>query len=343
MLNYIYKKYKDVYTLENTGLVTLNYSIFIVNCDSTKLVNKCTVAPGKTIILPITQMDGKYTLIISDALETVTIENILQYDNLLRSFIKNTNQQLCDCDNCSDCRDCKESDCESCQNSLFAINKGLSYMHVNAPMFTSYFEIFAKVLSCQYNEGIICSVLGANFKGKEDIEYLNNLNIALFYLTFYHFSLIQAIDEEEAEYLKNKFHSTIILKCIKKLGININEFNQLIYDDMKVYFWQFDNVQEDIYTLVPMFNETTLVDKPQLDFTVFEQGFIVPYTKIGRIVFAIKQTDILNYEFTDSLGNDVTDEFENHYYPEQHTVIFVSKIPYSYSNVFFKFKKITNI
>ena len=90
-----------------------------------------------------------------------------------------------------------------------------------------------------------------------------------------------------------------------------------------------------------VFNNLYLSDKNNSPLEEFEEGKIIPYTSIGRIAFAIKETDILNFQLIDSLGNDVTDEFDNHYFAGIRTILFVSKIPYSNSNIFFKFKKIT--
>jgi hypothetical protein len=50
-------------------------------------------------------------------------------------------------------------------------------------------------------------------------------------------------------------------------------------------------------------------------------------------------TQIQNFTIEDSLNNDITNDFDVHYESGMSLALFVSKLVYSYSNIYFKFKK----
>ena len=335
-LSYIQKKYKDVYTIENTGITEINYNIQIKECDSLNESKSGIILPGKTFILPINFLDATYVVTLSDDDETQVLDDILQYNNTLLNFIDGTEELLCGCKKCNDCEECNK-----CDSFLNTLNYAIAYFHVNSPKYNNYLNIFSNQLKCNYSQEILCLISQINLSGKIEIEKLTKLNIGIYYLVFYLLDLAQATDEEEANYIKDKYKSFKILKCIRKLGIDIDNFNEQLFSGMTVYYWQLNNVIEDINNVIPLITNTYLSSKNNVSFEEFEEGKIINYNEIGRIVFAIKETDILNFELIDSLGNDITDEFDNHYNITDHIVLFVSKIPLSHSNIFFKFKKIT--
>lgn len=334
-LSYIYKKYKDVYTIKNTGIVDLQYTIFIKNCDSTKEYKKGTIKVQETFIVPILILDGIYSIKIFTDTEEEYLPDILQYFNLLTAFIKGVEEVLCGCKKCNDCEDCNK-----CEDVLTIINYGLAYFNVNSPKYNNYLSVFSKVLKCNYSQEILCNILNNTVSGKYEIKNLTKLNLALLYLSFYLLDLAQITDVTEIEYLKDKYKSVKILQCIRKIGVDIDNFNTELFSNMKVYYWQFDNLNDDINTIVSQINNVYFDNKPFLSFEEFSKGHVVNYNLIGRIVFAIKETDILNFILEDSLGNDVTDQFDTHYFIDTHTVVFVSKIHYSHSSIYFKFKKL---
>lgn len=335
-LNFIQKKYKDVYSIENVGLTTINYNIQTRECDSLNSFKSGTILPGETFILPINFLDAIYVVTLSDDDEEEVLDDILQYNNTLLNFIDGTEELLCGCKKCNECEECNK-----CDSFLNTLNYAMAYFHVNSPKYNNYFSVFTNELKCNYSQEILCLISQINMSGKIEIEKLTKLNIGMYYLVFYLLDLAQATDEAEANYIKNKYKSFKILKCIRKLGIDIDNFNEQLFSDMTVYYWQLDNVIEDINDVIPLITNIYLSTKNNVPFEDFEEGKIVNYNQVGRIVFAIKETDILNFELSDSLGNDITDEFNNYYIASDHTVLFVSKIPHSHSNVFFKFKKIT--
>lgn len=335
-LNYIQKKYKDVYSIENLGITPINYFIQIKECDSLNELKSGIILPGDTFILPINFLDAIYVVTLSDDDETQVLDDILQYNNTLLNFIDGTEELLCGCKKCNECEECNK-----CDSFLNTLNYALAYFHVNSPKYNNYLSTFSNELKCNYSQEILCLISQINLSGKIEIEKLTKLNIGMYYLVFYLLDLAQATDEAEANYIKNKYKSFKILKCIRKLGIDIDNFNEQLFSNMTVYYWQLDNVIEDIDNVIPLITNNYLSSKNNVPFEEFEESKIINYNEVGRIVFAIKETDILNFELIDSLGNDITDEFDNHYIVADHTVLFVSKIPHSHSNVFFKFKKIT--
>lgn len=334
-LTYIYKKYKDVYTIENTGISAFNYKIQIKECDSLNEYKSGIINPGDTFILPITFLDAIYVVTLSDDDEEVVLDDILQYNNTLLNFIDGTEELLCGCKKCNDCEECNK-----CESFLATLNYALAFFHVNSPRYDNYLLTFSNAMKCNYSQEVLCLISQININGKGEVEKLTKLNIGLFYLVFYLLDLAQAQDEEEANYIKNKYKSFKILKCIRKLGIDVDNFNDELFSDMTVYYWQLNNTVETIDDVIPLINDIYLTTKNSLPFQTFEEGHIVNYSEVGRVVFAIKETDILNFELSDSLGNDITDEFDNYYYPATHTVLFVSKGPQSHSNLYFKFKKL---
>lgn len=107
-----------------------------------------------------------------------------------------------------------------------------------------------------------------------------------------------------------------------------------------VYYWQLANIQQTITDVLPLINEAFFESLQNQNISIFEQGYIVTYTGIARIAFAIRETEIASYIITDSLNNDVTDEFETQYLPDVKAILFVSKNYYSHSSIYFKFKKV---
>lgn len=107
-----------------------------------------------------------------------------------------------------------------------------------------------------------------------------------------------------------------------------------------VYYWQLANVQDDIDQVVPLITPSYLSAKPSLPYAQFNEGEVVAYTQIGRIVFVIASTQAVTFAITDPLNNDVTDEFDKDV-SIANTVIYVSKNPYSNSSMYFNFKNIS--
>ena len=127
------------------------------------------------------------------------------------------------------------------------------------------------------------------------------------------------------------------ISCESCLTI-IEETDMVPITDVQVYFWQLDNPADRIAQVIPVVNQAFLDTVPNVQMEIFQQGYMVTYTKIGAICFAIKETELFNFTLTDSLNNDVTDEFDTFYYTAEKTILFVSKNHFTHSTIYFKFK-----
>ena len=111
-------------------------------------------------------------------------------------------------------------------------------------------------------------------------------------------------------------------------------------DTMKVYYWQMTNVTDDVTAVEQLISESYLSTKPSTNLSSFQDGFTVGYSNIGRIAFAILQTDIQDWQIFDTLGNDVTSAFDTFYNEALQATVYVSKEIYTYSTIYFRFNSL---
>lgn len=218
-LGYILRDYKDIYTLENVGLVTLSYTLSKKECDSVTTIEEGDILAGQTITLPINYIDGVYSIEISDNIETLILPDILFYNNLLISIIDNVEEVVCGCKGCDTCDDCGDEECSLHLNTLIAV---LAFNFMKSPKYNDYLDLVAEVLKCTIDARILCLITKQLILGKEDSKDLVLEIIALYYLAFYFKDLADAEDAEEVTYIKTKYNSVKILRCIRKMGIDID-------------------------------------------------------------------------------------------------------------------------
>lgn len=110
----------------------------------------------------------------------------------------------------------------------------------------------------------------------------------------------------------------------------------------KIYYWQEENYNttiDDIILLVD--DQDYFINKPFDTKENFEIGKTIDYINIGRICFAITETqDTDTYKIYDVLNNDVTHTFDRLYVDSINTILFVSQNIYSHSQMYIKIKKI---
>lgn len=339
---YIYKKYKDVYTIKNDEpLLNINYTIYNNNYNSKTVFLTGTIKSSETFILPITFIDGVYSITLKKELEIITLPDIYQYNNTLLSIINNVQDIICNCENCQQCKDCNKTD--DCNNYLFTLNKIIGYFNLLYPKYNSYNNIISNSLKYSYNEKILCILNKELYEESKQITKLNDYTLGIYYSLFYLFDVNQSTDLEESQYIKQKYKINIIEECLLQIGININSLSDLFLENeiinTNIYYWQFNNIIDNIIDISDITIEE-INTKPNKNLSEFEQGVIINYSNIGRIIFAIKETSSLNFQLLDNLNNDITDEFKTLYLPTIKTVLFVSNSVVSYSNIYFKFKKI---
>jgi hypothetical protein len=329
-LNYTYTKYKDVHTLKNDESISMDYEIIKDLCEASTSIYTGTIQPGSTVTINFAT-DGNYTIDLSTALSTdsFTVET---FQNLLTSFIADAEKLLCGCAKCDECAECNE-----CQDYLGAFMKSQSFNSISYPTYQNYVNLITQNGLCDFTDEVICTIVNEKVFGSASAKEPMLKILSYYYAAFYYKDYGMATDTEEATYITTKYKFGKISKCIKKLGVNLEDITN---EASIVYYWQLTNILDDINDIIPLLNPAFIATKPNLPFPTFEQGHIVNYTEIGRICFAIAPTQVQNFTVTDSLNNDITDEFDVYYNTPMSLALFVSKIAYSFSNIYFKFKKL---
>ena len=332
-LNYTYTNYKDVHTLTNNESLDMTYTIVKNSCDASTTLTTGIMTPGQTITLGFAT-DGHYTIELSTAAATDSF-NIDYFQNLLMSFIRDSERLLCGCAKCDDCEECNE-----CQDYLSAFMKSFAFNSVNAPLYQAYVYLIALGTVCDFTDEVICSIIHEKVFGTPSVKYPMLKILCYYYSAFYYKDYFMAADLDEMNYITTKYKFDKIAKCMKKLGVNPAEIFNEFENGSKVYYWQLDNTSDTIAQVIPLLSPAYILAKSSLPFSVFEAGNIVSYANVGRICFGIMPTQVQNFLILDSLNNDVTDEFDIHYENSMSLALFVSKIPYSFGSIYYKFKKL---
>lgn len=108
-----------------------------------------------------------------------------------------------------------------------------------------------------------------------------------------------------------------------------------------MYYWQLEGLTADVLDVQTDISVEYLNEKPQSPISAFLTGFTVPYTSVGRICFAIMETENESWAIYDALNNDVTGLFDMFYDNSIKAMVFVSKTYYTISNIYFKFVDIS--
>ena len=174
--------------------------------------------------------------------------------------------------------------------------------------------------------------------GKLNTEELDKLVVYAFYIAFYSRDYVYASDAEEAQYYKTKYNFLVISSCIKKQGRNTNVQEILETEDMRVYYWQTEDLNLEIGDITPS-QIPTLSNGVYSPFSEFESGKYVNYSLVGKVIFAIQETLIPNFRIYDDSQDDITNAFDTVYFATERVTLFVSKVLYSEGSVYFKFKR----
>lgn len=225
-LAYILKKYKDVYTIENTGAVALTYTLSKGECGGYSQVNSGSISPSSVITLPIKYIDGKYQVAISDNVSTETLPDILFYNNFLLYIIDKINALYCNCNGGNrSCRDCDGIDCNSYLNLLSSTN---AYLMLNYEPYQNALKDISDAMHCDIDNIVLEFTSRTQITGNEEILEILDQIIASHYMSFYLYEISVSIDESERDYIKNKYKISSISKCFKKIGIDIEDITETI-------------------------------------------------------------------------------------------------------------------
>ena len=334
-LAYTYLKYKDVHTIENQEVVPLQYSISKVTCDTETVVSTGTILAGVTFTLNF-KVDGIYRVTLTHSItsETETLPDIFYYFNLITSYISNIQSIFCGCTPCDECEDCNE-----CEDYLKTLVQALAYTSLNEPDYQVYVEAINEESKCLLNDHVLCSLIEEKVRGNSSYKDVILYFLANYYGAFYFREKFLATNAEEATYVTTKYKYLTISKCMKKAGLNPSNIVCQVEANTEVCYWQLNNTEDRLEEVIPLINESFLSTLPRASFSDFEVGKIVSYTEVGRICFAISPTQVQDFVITDSLNNDITDAFDVDYNETLDLALFVSKAVYSYSSIYFKFKK----
>lgn len=332
-------KFRNTYVFHNLlNSMSLNIVINEMECGShLKLFKEFVLSPSENKVIKF-HYDGDFQITRISPDEDYGTFSI--YDKTLSNVIERTKNLLCGC-GCTDCEDCDDNS-SGCEETLLLYSLMTSYYASTFPKYKNYLEVIFKSLKCHISSDMLCQIHTEMIQGKSEASLFLKKTVAYYYLAFYLLESFLTSDAEEAYEVNKKFKYSEIIKCIKKLGINPKDIIEELMSGIEVKYWQFTSIVPTMATVVASWTSTYLDTLPGIDVRPledFEQGVTVPYTNIGRIGFAIYKTDLLNFTLYDSLGNDVTDNFDVHHFASDETVVFVSKLPYSHSNIYFKFKK----
>lgn len=338
-IRYTITKVKEDYFVKNNTLFPLEVTLKRTNCNTTlETLKTITLESNVETNIELFHITGDIGVFVENESTYNTL--IKMYNQYIRVIVNLVDKLLCDC-GCDDCDDC-DKECIKAKQFLQLFSLFSAYFVINNPYYDVYFKVVSKHLKCGIGVDLIKQIDSIILKGSVKNEFYLKRLIAYYYLVLYIKESFQSHTKEEAEYIRDKYNYTKLVLCIKKLGINPEEVVEDVLSGMKVQYWQFTDTVSNINTVINNWNPTyidSLFGVQEKVLEDFEQGVVVSYTNIGRIGFAVSPTQLINFSIVDSLGNDVTDDFDNHYFADEETVVFISKVPYSYSNIYFKFKK----
>lgn len=329
---------KGKYYIKNNELSSINVELKMLSCGKPgKTIKKISINPNKQINLQIELFTGDIGIFINS--DTGYNNYIINYDVLIDYIASTIVRDVCGCGSCKDCEN------DTCTNSKIynqLLSKVLIYNIKLNPHLNKYISVISKVFNCDISDSLICSMNDYVIEGNSESEVFVKKAVLYHYLILFLKESLQTTTKEEAEYIKEKYRYDEIEPCIRKMGIDVDKIIEEVMSDVKVSYWQFNNIISDINSVVNSWTPTYIQNLPGVQdrpLEDFEQGVVVNYTSVGRIGFAISETELINFTIVDSLGNDVTDNFDTHYFNNEKTAVFVSKLQYSVSNIYFKFKK----
>ena len=119
-----------------------------------------------------------------------------------------------------------------------------------------------------------------------------------------------------------------------------NDCNEVpVQNNSRIYYWQSEVITDNISQIKLLINPTFLSTKQFDTYQSFESGKTITYSNIGRICFLDSNSNTVNYEIKDNLGNIITDQFDIENLPNNQTLI-VSKNIMSFGDIFIKIKKL---
>jgi hypothetical protein len=200
-------------------------------------------------------------------------------------------------------------------------------------------------------EAVIAGITYWLFKPKlfQNKAGANNL---IYYENYYHDRLREAIGDDMMPSTPQDWARTAALwkmsrrdimlysddrRCFCALPDSTNEYSDSTTIGVEgVYFWQFEDLITDI-TFAPSIDQDWLDLKNYAPIEDFLNGEVVSYATTGRIGFAINNITEDKYNIYDILSSDITAlVFDKYYDSVNQRQIYISKLYYTVSNIYFK-------
>lgn len=323
--------------ISNTGIVDITYVLGLLVCGVNTKRAEGIIKPNSQLELKLLTSDGKYNLKLNTSTEEVN-ETFDFYSNTI-GMIVNSIENICSTEECL-CKDDKNS----CDNLVTSLVMSLSYYFIEPNRYQKSLDYLSNTLSCNIQQLLSCIINTNYITGKSDFKNLSEQFSVIFYSLFYVDGILSSATEEEVNKIKSTFKYDKLSKCVKKYGIDIDDMidNTIDTESIRVYYYQSLNLQETIMNLSNTLTPELLALKPNSPLSRFQQGATVPLEIVGKQVFVIRETANLTYTIEDSLGNDITSSFDSTYNNTLSARIFLSKLPYTISNIYFKFKQSIN-
>lgn len=136
------------------------------------------------LTISIPKLDGTYKLRLIFTKESgdFVIKDFIfkTYKNLLKSFISDTNEILCDLN----CNNCEEEESRKLLESRLVLNM-MSYYILNKEYYSKIFDIGLDCIQCTILDNMNCNRVSTTFYGKKEDSAVYKKMIGYFYYVFY--------------------------------------------------------------------------------------------------------------------------------------------------------------
>ena len=232
MIEFLIEKIQDKYYLQNEGTLDISYTIQkLTSCTVFTTVRDGSVSPTERVELFFKE-DGDYQIVLNDGTNPEFIVPIQYFLNLQMSIIENILHLVCE-SNCG-CVDCFDIDSKDIYCRLLIARARMdAYKRLTSPQGESFYNAVYEYTKCLVLPPLYCGVHEEIIRGESNcnVELVKQL-LSLDYLAMYFFEISQVSSTEDIDYVKNKFKVDRIFCCIQNLGINIEQIEQLINNNM---------------------------------------------------------------------------------------------------------------
>jgi hypothetical protein len=336
--DYKYLKYKGIHTLKNLSQTTLfTYSVTLVKTFSKTLIVTGTLAPNETVTLLSQLEDGEYKITLTDVESFLTSFTISHHVKLLAKVVSEIKNLVC-----NTCDDCKNGrNCDNCSTQLSAVISAQTYYHLNYSLYDSFMSNMTYSLAALLGDSTILYMNDYRIKGKGDPEKLTLKILGIYYLAFYYADLAASIDANEVLYVYDFYSSEQVLNCLQDLGVKVASGEQAVDTSINVYFWQLSQITDTLDSVKLILSDNFIKSKATYPLQDFAEGKVITYNNVARIAFVLQDVRTTSFAIYDSLNNNVTTQFDSYYDSNIKALLYVSKVSYSFGNIYFKIKNLT--